>query len=102
MRNRYLFGLAVIFLSVICIDFYIKITCSNNSTSGKNYMDLYESQNLYRLKNIYLVILVNIVLGSASVFLLLKSRNLEMPKLIVYTLVSIASLLTALNLFSML
>ena len=101
MKKKYLFAVAVILIIIICIDLYIKIISSNNSTSGKHYIDLYENNNLYKLRNIYLVILVNIILGAASIFLFLKSRNAGIPKLIVYSLISLAALLTFLNLFSL-
>jgi hypothetical protein len=101
MKKRYALGLAVILLVAICVDFYIKVTCSNNSTNGKNYIDLYESKNLYRLKNIYLITFVNIILGGISIFLLLKSMGV-IPRSIIYTFVAIASLVTFLNLFSLL
>ena len=102
MRKNYPFILALILLSIICIDFYLKISCSNNSVNIKNYIDLYESKNLYRLSNIYYATFINIILGAVSIFLLLKSLNLFKTKLIIYTLVIIASLLVFLNLFSLL
>ena len=102
MRNKYLLGLAIILLSLICIDFYIKITCSSTSLSGKKYIDLYESRNLYRLKNIYLITFLNIILGGISIFLFLRFKNFFFSKVVLYILVTIAFLLTFMNLFSLL
>jgi len=102
MKKGYLFALATILLLLICADFYIKVICSNNSTSGRNYIDLYENGNLYRVNNIYLVTIINIVFGIMSVFLFLKFKYFAISKVITYTLAAIVSLLTFLNLFSLL
>lgn len=104
MKSKNFLHLSIIgiFLFVlVTYDFIIKNVASYKSDSNVEYLKLYYEKNIYGINNVYILTLLNILLGTVAILFFLRCKKHFKKKYFFNIMVVIVAILTFLNLFSL-